>query len=285
MFMSKHVGTVTPALEAAIDAAWPAPDRQDSGPWVLRAAGGVTQRANSIWPRQGSGTPTSQFANLLREARAWYRSRRLPVIFQLTSTPDSVALSDFLDTERFTTQSETLVMTRGPWTGAADGPAVHKPVVESSGIELSRIELSGIELSGAPSNEWLRVWWSVDGRGGGDALAVARTILEGCPSVYALARDDAGRPAAVGRLAMPAGGTMGGVYSMATLPGSRRNGYASAILNALLDAGAAQGLAGYWLLVTAANQRAQALYSRAGFSEAGRYVYRQERPRRALTGC
>lgn len=280
MSMSKYVGTVTPALEAAMDAAWPAPDRQDSGPWILRAAGGVTQRANSIWPRQGSGTAPSQFANLLREARTWYRSRRLPVIFQLTSTPDSVALSDFLDTERFTTQSETLVMTRGPRTGASDGPGFGKAAVEWSGIELSRIELSS-----APSDEWLRVWWSVDGRGGGDALAVARTILEGCPSVYALARDDAGRPAAVGRLAMPAGSGMGGLYSMATLPESRRNGYASAILNALLDAGAAQGLAGYWLLVTAANQGAQALYSRAGFAEACRYVYRQERPRRALNGC
>ncbi|HKU03516.1 MAG TPA: GNAT family N-acetyltransferase, partial [Arthrobacter sp.] len=37
--------------------------------------------------------------------------------------------------------------------------------------------------------------------------------------------------------------------------------------------------------VTAANHGAQELYAKAGFREAGRYLYRQERPRRALTGC
>jgi predicted GNAT family acetyltransferase len=40
-----------------------------------------------------------------------------------------------------------------------------------------------------------------------------------------------------------------------------------------------------WLLVTAANPGAQQLYQQAGFEEAGRYLYRQQRPRRALTGC
>jgi hypothetical protein len=51
-----------PDLEYAMDAAWPAPDRALSGGWVLRAAGGVTQRANSIWPRSeplGTGTSGS----------------------------------------------------------------------------------------------------------------------------------------------------------------------------------------------------------------------------------
>ncbi len=73
----------TPALEALMDAAWPAPDREESGGWVLRAAGGVTQRANSIWPRsEPEGTPHERLA-LLRDARAWYRNRRLPVIFQV----------------------------------------------------------------------------------------------------------------------------------------------------------------------------------------------------------
>ncbi|WP_260680706.1 hypothetical protein [Arthrobacter sp. KBS0703] len=48
-----------PRLEELMDAAWPAPDRHDTGEWVLRAADGVTpvsythlgvtQRANSVW--------------------------------------------------------------------------------------------------------------------------------------------------------------------------------------------------------------------------------------------
>ncbi len=47
----------------------------------------------------------------------------------------------------------------------------------------------------------------------------------------------------------------------------------------------ARGLGSYWLLVTAANAGARELYARAGFREAGRYLYRQERPKRHLTGC
>ncbi|MCU1434125.1 MAG: family acetyltransferase, partial [Pseudarthrobacter sp.] len=39
-------------LEALMDGAWPAPDRAESNGWVLRAASGVTQRANSVWPRE-----------------------------------------------------------------------------------------------------------------------------------------------------------------------------------------------------------------------------------------
>jgi ribosomal protein S18 acetylase RimI-like enzyme len=53
----------------------------------------------------------------------------------------------------------------------------------------------------------------------------------------------------------------------------------------MLQAGAVHGLDGYWLLVTAANLGAQELYEKAGFREAGRYLYRQERPKRHLTGC
>ena len=225
-----------PGLEAAMDAAWPAPERHDLGPWVLRAAGGVTQRANSIWPRAASGAGAPELAGLLRDARSWYRSRRLPLIFQVTATAEAAALNSFLDAEGFTTQSETLIMTRGP--------ARHGRVTEPR---------PAVELASAPSDEWLAVWWAVDGRGGDDALAIARTILEGCPAVYAMARDGAGRP--------------------------------TAVLDALLTAGAERDVEGYWLLVTAANHGAHALYANAGFRETGRYVYRQERPKRHLTGC
>ena len=41
-----------PQLEWLMDAAWPAAERAGAGGWVLRAASGVTQRANSVWPRE-----------------------------------------------------------------------------------------------------------------------------------------------------------------------------------------------------------------------------------------
>jgi ribosomal protein S18 acetylase RimI-like enzyme len=72
---------------------------------------------------------------------------------------------------------------------------------------------------------------------------------------------------------------------MATSPSHRRRGYATAVLQALLSAGNARNVESFWLLVTAANSGARELYQQGGFEEAGRYLYRQERPRRALTGC
>jgi GNAT superfamily N-acetyltransferase len=263
-----------PDLEAAMDAAWPAPDRELSGGWVLRAAGGVTQRANSIWPRsEPTGTRVERLA-ALRVARAWYRGRRLPVIFQVFDTPGSAALNAVLDEEGFTRQSETLIMLRST---AGDAPA----------------PASGVEITDHPSAEWLELWWSVDGRGGAAELETGHAILTGCPALYALVRDDGGRPApggpharVTGRTVVPGTGvSWGGLYCMATRPDARRRGYAMRIQRALFREGAARGLAGYWLLVTASNTAARELYSRAGFREVSRYYYRQERPRRSLTGC
>jgi N-acetylglutamate synthase len=256
-----------PAIEELMDAAWPAPEREEAGGWVLRAASGVTQRANSAWPREPGRDPHQQFA-ALRNARLWYRTRRLPLIFQMFEGPRSGPLDALLDAEGFTRQSETLVLVREGGLEPA-GPA------------------AGVELATAPTPEWLQLWWSVDGRGDERAMAVARDILEGCPGVYALIRDDDGVPAAVGRLAVPGARAdgWGGLYCMATRPDVRRRGYAFQVLQALLGAGADLDVTAYWLLVTAANTGARELYDRAGFSEACRYHYRQERPKRHLTGC
>ena len=251
-------------LEERMDAAWPPAERAESRGWVLRAASGVTQRANSVWPRE-PGADSHALLAALREARLWYRNRRLPLIFQVFEDPRYAPLNAVLDEEGFTRQSETLMLVRD---GGTDSPGTH----------------SGAEISAEPSPEWLSLWWSVDGRGDETALAVARGILERCPSLYALVRDDDGRPAAVGRLALPPGGT-GGLYCMATRPDARRRGHAARILKALLREGDARGLSSYWLLVMASNAGARELYTTAGFREAGRYLYRQERPKRHLTGC
>jgi GNAT superfamily N-acetyltransferase len=280
-------------LEALMDAAWPAPDRAEANGWVLRAASGVTQRANSVWPREpGSDSPGRHAA--LRAARLWYRDRRLPLIFQLFDDPRSAGLHAFLDAEGFTRQSETLVM----WRDAGTTPASADSAVPQPAVPQPPVPVSGVELSAEPSPEWLELWWQVDGRGGGAELATARAILTGCPSIYALVRSDDGVATAVGRLALPPGrpggrgevlggeaARWGGLYGMAARPDARRRGYARQIMRALLNEGTARRLAGYWLLVTAANQGAQQLYAGAGFSEAGRYLYRQDRPKRHLTGC
>ncbi|YCH19564.1 GNAT family N-acetyltransferase [Arthrobacter sp. D1-29] len=256
--------------EALMDAAWPAPERHDTGEWTLRAAGGVTQRANSVWPQ----TEARDIPAAVRDASLWYRRRRLPAIYQVTDTPRNAALNAVLDAQGYTHQSETLIMSRG--SGSTSRTA---PVTPPGG--------PAAELSDQPTAEWLDLWWGVDGRGGAPELETARTILTGCPSLYSLVRTDDGDPAAVGRLALPAAGESGygGIYGMATRPGLRRQGLAGRVLHSLMEGAAEAGAEELWLLVTAANSGAQALYAKAGFRETGRYAYRQERPKRHLTGC
>lgn len=260
-----------PEFEVLMDAAWPATERQDTGEWVLRAASGVTQRANSVWVRDTAADESVA----MRDAVQWYRRNRLPVIYQLAEDPHDPrhqrheSLNSLLDAAGYTRQSETLVMHRD------SVPVLSVPVQSAAG--------TGVEVLPDPSEEWLELWWSVDGRGGFEELGVAGRILTGCPALYALVRDDDGVPAAVGRLALVGG--YGGLYCMATRPDARRQGHARRIINALLAEGLTHGVSGYWLMVTASNPAGQELYLQAGFTEAGRYVYRQERPKRHLTGC
>jgi hypothetical protein len=145
----------SPRLEVLMDTAWPAPERHDTGEWVLRAADGVTQRANSVWPRAEAEDPVAA----AREAAAWYRQRRLPAIYQIFSNGLTAPLDELLDRQGFSRQSETLVMAMEPTGGQDPLPAV-----------------AGVEIAGKPSAEWLALWWSVDGRGGAAEQATARAI-------------------------------------------------------------------------------------------------------------
>ena len=254
-------------LETLMDAAWPALERSTADSWVLRSAGGVRQRANSIWPAREASDPCAALA----EALDWYASRRQPVIFQLTHRSEHAALGAVLDGLRYSHQSQTLIMTV---------PAVNTTPKLKSAVR--------VVISQVPSPEWLGLWWSVDGRGGAVEKAIVERILLGAPALYATALDNQGQAVGTGRLALPVidgGEGWGGIYGMGVHPDARRQGIATAVLAALMIAGNEAGPENYWLMVTAANPGAQALYTRAGFAEVGRYHYRQAPLRRALGAC
>jgi len=260
-----HSGLDT--LEILMDKAWRAPETEIRDGWVLRSAGSVTQRANSVWP----ASSPENMAGALRDAAQWYSSRRQPVIFQLTHRPENAALEALLDQHSYSRQSETLIM-----TAPAGAPAHAERAT-------MRDTTWKIVLADTPSEQWLDLWWRVDGRGGAAERHIARSILLGTPSVYATAVDAGGAAVGTGRLTLADG--WGGVYGMAVHPEFRRQGVATAVLSALLEAGRADGAANFWLMVTAANAGAQGLYGRAGFVETGRYHYRQAPLRRAPSAC
>lgn len=252
--------------------AWLAPECEQYEGWLLRSAEGVTQRANSVWP----ASPVPDVSRAVDVAEQYYRARRQPAIFQMLDDPALAGLDAELDRRRYTRQSRTLVLTASLAAVAASRDAAATVAAAGEGT-------ADVELSAQPSEEWLKLWWRVDGRRSPDGLRVARRILAGCPSVYAEVRAPDGTLAAVGRLALA--DRWGGLYCIATDSGRRRQGYATRVVSALLGAGERSGSERFWLLVTEANTNAQALYSAFGFAESARYLYRQGPLRRPPGAC
>lgn len=222
-----------------LDEAWPAPYTEDNAGWRFRYAGGVTKRANSVWPRTGPGD--------IAAAEAFYSARGLPTVFQLgDGLRDD--LDDRLAARGYTVVDPTLVMIT-----SSDGPRPdHGTVIENM-----------------PSAGWMDVWWSVDGRYPGQA-GTARQIITGVPAGYARLGDAVGR-------AVPQGEWLG-IYCMAVAPSARRQGLARKVLDALLNWGHEQGIHQAYLTVTEHNTAARTLYDQAGFRTVSAYHYRVRRP-------
>jgi ribosomal protein S18 acetylase RimI-like enzyme len=237
-------------LNDLMRAGWPALEEVDVDGWVARFSGGVTQRANSVMPL---ATPTD-LTNTLEQVEKLYADRGLPTVFQIGADSAPAELDRVLADRGYAFGSPTSLQT------ARIGQVA--PV-------------DGVEITESPDQDWLDLWWSVDGRGDADALATAVKILAGGPALYATIRDDRGA-AAIGRLALV--GEWGGVYCMAVRADVRRRGLGAAVLRGLLAGGHERGVTRYWLHVRAENTAARQLYANAGFAEASVYHYRTLAP-------
>ena len=235
--------------------AWPPLERRALGGWQLRAAGGVTKRANSVLT---SGV-VDDVEEAITAAEAFAREQRIPPLFQLGPATLPADLPERLARRGYAPHDRTLVLTGSVTQAlAALGPAS-----------------APVETADAPRDDWLSLWWSVDGRGGDAERAIAERILRGCDSSYALLRDASG-PAACGRLARATaedGEPWCGLFALATRPDARRRGHAAAILRALLEQAAARGVDRLWIQVLADNAPARRLYASLGCRASSSYDY------------
>lgn len=232
-------------------AGWPALEEVEVDGWVARFSGGVTQRANSVLPL---AVPRDLVAAIAR-VEGLYADRGLPVIFQVEPGAE---LDRVLGDRGYEFRSLTSLQTAE--VGDAAGP-------------------DGVDVTEAPDQDWLDLWWAVDGRGDAGALAIVVKILSGGPALYATIRDDQGA-VAIGRLALV--GEWGGVYCMAVRPDARRRGLGARVLDGLFAAGRARGVTRTWLHVLAHNTAARRLYQRAGYTEVAQYHYRSHRGQEAV---
>ncbi|MFJ3957854.1 GNAT family N-acetyltransferase [Arthrobacter sp. NPDC090010] len=250
--------TTVSGLVTLQNAAWPGLTTFDTGSWLYRTASGVTQRANSVWPY----APVESLDAAIREAEQWYRGRRQPALFQLTSSPEDAALDERLEELGYRVRTPTMFMVRG---GAGTLP----------------VPSHSVELYPEPVRDWFDAWWLTSGHGGPQDADTARAILERGRSSYALVRGGDGGVVAVGQAIHV--GTLSGIYGMVTREARRRQGLARSIVSSLVNA--VPGGDGFWLSVARSNTGAQALYRSLGFREAGEYWYRSAPPTRALGAC
>lgn len=245
---------------------WPAVQQVDVEGWRLRAASGVTRRANSALP---SGGVPAALDDRLDVVRAFYGERDLPVLLQV-SDPD---LDAALDSRGWGRHTPTLVMTARlagahplPTAGSLSVEQPHEPDADLR-----------FELSPTAGPGWLDCWWAVDGRGGDRELQVARTCLAAIasPSCFVALRR-AGQVVAVGRGVAQRGWL--GVYAMAVLPEHRSRGFGRDVLEALTTWGAGAGAEAVFLQVAQDNQRARQVYAAAGLAPSYGYCYRTPPP-------
>ncbi|SEG41944.1 Acetyltransferase (GNAT) family protein [Nonomuraea solani] len=207
---------------------------------MLRYAGGVTKRANSVLALD----VPDDLDDAIAAAEAFYGERGLRCVFSVGpgATP---GLDAELERRGYEVVDPTVIMA---------GTPVAEPDRE-------------VRIEERPWRAWLEAWWAVDGRYG-SGVDEAERICTGVPAWYAAVEED-GVPLAVGR-GVPQGDTLG-IYCMATMPEARRRGLARAALRGLVrHAGAGSA----YLVTTAGNEGAQALYRSEGFEIADRYHYR-----------
>ncbi|MBT9254010.1 GNAT family N-acetyltransferase [Phycicoccus sp. MAQZ13P-2] len=242
-----HLALSVEDLERVMVGAWPAPETEHLGDWLLRAAGGFTHRANSVL---AVGNPGTTLEAALDAAEDWYAARGLAPMLTLAGPAgfrtSEDALGRLLIARGYAPRVATSALTAG-----VDGVLAALPARPSPGVSVA--------TSTSLSDSWFAAY-----RGYREAPeGPARAVLTGSPDqVFASAEDDEG-VLGVGRLGVAS--AWGGVAAMFVEPRARRRGVASALLRRLAAEAADRGVRSLHLQTDTDNTAAQSLYRRAGF--------------------
>jgi GNAT superfamily N-acetyltransferase len=238
------------ALERIGARAWPVPEQEQLGDWLLRAAQGWTNRANSALPLGEAGIP---LAEAVLACRDWYAARGLPPKITVPR-PVRRDVAQHLDRAGWTPQPLVLVQTASLET------MIDKEVA------------GGVEMRDRPSAEFLDL---LRARRAG-LPAAAEHVLTSVPEVrFAEVRADDEGLLAIARGAVVEDWLHLGLVDV--VPAARRRGLARTASNALATWALGRGATRAFLQVEERNGPAVRLWSRLGFTTHHTYVtYRRE---------
>lgn len=240
-------------LEHACVAGWRAPDEEQLGDWVLRAAEGFTGRANSAL---AAGSPGMPSADAAQQVCRWYQARgqtgMIAVPYPVGEphrNPVDPVLADLGWTLR---EDAATVMTAAAAEVAARPPDTAPPVA----------------MIPAPDQAWLDRYHYR----GQSLPPVALRLLTSAPwQAFASVRID-GQTIAIGRVA--GAGDWAGLTAIEVDPAHRRRGLGAVITAALAAEALRRGFRNVYLQVADGNTTARSLYRRLGFADHHGYHYR-----------
>ncbi len=246
------------ALERAANEAWPAPEQQPVGEWVLRAADGWSWRANSALALGDPGMPVEAAVDLVQR---WYAGRGLPARISVP-LPLATRVDRVLDGRGWHRREPVLVQTAPLAVVRAQAPAAAQVV-----------------LAEQPSGAWLDLAGTPRHTGGRSPLpAAAHHVLTAggaWPVRFAYLYDDAGDLVGAGRGTVTGGGRWLGLSRVTVTPGARGRGLARQLVATLAAWAQETGASEAFLQVEEGNEAALALYRRLGFGTHHTYVARE----------
>lgn len=231
-------------LDQICNLTWPATDNLENSGWLMRAAGGVTNRANSILPLVESleAGALTDFSEKLITAQDFYQNRNLPTIFQV-ALPTWQVLSDKLRS-----------------IGAVETIRGNTMVTDLTSSKQILTDGFKIVQSNQVSDEWLEV----------QPTPGIEKILLGCPATYLTLVKD-GLAIATCRIALAKGwSSLTRVYVNKDFRGQ---GLGKTIVAAALEASFEQGATKALLQVEANNAIAIGVYESLGFNFHHEYSY------------
>jgi GNAT superfamily N-acetyltransferase len=237
-------------IEHACFEAWPALHETQVEGWLLRAANGLSRRANSANPLASA---SGNVQTVLAACESFYRAQHLPVILRLPSFIDP-SIDQRARAQKYRVEGETLVM--------------HTPI-EAAGAEAH----SAAEISSAPTEDWFDAMSRLQAHSPEKSATYRKVVgLITVPAGYALVRHE-GRAVSAAYGAIHDGMLV--FESVVTDKDHRGKGHAKRMLGSLIAWGRAAGASGVCLQVQADNP-AVGLYAGLGLQPLYRYFYLRE---------
>ncbi|MEH2462426.1 GNAT family N-acetyltransferase [Nostoc sp.] len=228
--------------------AWPAFETINHRGWLMRFADGYTKRANSVSVLDEIGLDIEE---KITYCESQYRARKQNPIFRLLSFTKPEVLDERLATRGYQLIEPSLVM----------------------GLRLSERSLNILPtISQETLNDWLVAYHNLKALGE-QPSTIHRMILTAIKSEILFVSFKQNQEIVACGIGILESGCLG-IFDLVTSPLQRRHGYATAIIQGLLQWGIDKGAYFSYIQVVQANTPGRNLYEKLGYEPMYKYWYR-----------